>query len=277
MEIINEEERVSIIIPLYNQVAYTKLCFESLCRCGLSNAEVLFIDNCSSDGTAEYLSQCPGIQVHRNNENRGCAGAWNQGARAAQEDWILFLNNDVIVSPGWLDGLVGAAREKGLDVVSPAVREGELNYDIPSYAEAFVERMRGVGRQGVANGICFMVRRQVFETIGFFDENFRIGQFEDTDFFRRASIAGFRLGITGRSFIHHFGSVTQNSVRKKNPKPYARENRLYFRRKWKLSWWKRFLERRCRKIRDFIWRTREKRRYGHTLYEKWINGRLTFS
>lgn len=267
---------ISIVIPLYNQLTYTRVCLESLATTVSGQVMIIVIDNGSSDGTASYLSQCTGVKIISNATNLGCAGAWNQGVKAAESEWVVILNNDVITSPGWLEGLVEFADEQGLDVVSPAIREGEYNYDILDYSRNFVRRMGSVARYGVADGICFMVRRRVFDSIGFFDEQFRIGQFEDSDFFRRAMGAGFRIGTTGRSFIHHFGSVTQKSIQKKNPNPYVLENRAYFHSKWKLSWWKRLVERRRRKIREFRWKTSEKAKHGHTLMEKWIDGRLRY-
>ena len=268
---------VSIVVPLFNQLAYTRQCVESL-RChSMENTEVLLIDNGSSDGTGEYLDTCTGLNVIRNQVNLGCAGAWNQGVRETGSQWVVILNNDVIVSSGWLSGLLEAAAREGLDVVSPGIREGAHNYDIESYARAYVERMHNVVRHGVADGICFMVHRRVFDAIGVFDENFRIGQFEDTDFFRRAALAGFRLGTVGSSFIHHFGSVTQKALGQgRTEKPYVTENRAYFREKWQLNRWRRFWMRRNSKFREFVWRTGERIRYGHSLKEKWLEGRLRY-
>jgi len=268
---------VTILIPLYNQLQYTKQCLDSLRMTIADKAQVLIIDNGSTDGTREYLRGLDGITVISNKTNLGCAVAWNQGIRGSDAEWVVILNNDVILSRGWLNGLIEYAEESGADVVSPAIREGKYNYDIGEYAGEFIRRMAHVSRSGEAHGICFLVRRRVFETIGLFDENFRIGQFEDTDFFRRANTAGFRLAITGRSFIHHFGSMTQKSFgQKKKENPYAAENRAYYRRKWRLTWWRRFLLRRRMKLRNFIWRTKEMALFGHTLIEKWINGRLRY-
>jgi GT2 family glycosyltransferase len=268
---------VTIVIPLFNQLSYTKSCLDSLRATVGDKAAVLVIDNGSTDGTMGYLRGGEGISVIGNEVNLGCAGAWNQGVRETRSEWVVILNNDVIVSSGWLTGLLAAAEREGLDVVSPGIREGENNYDIESYAQNYVERMKNAVRRGVADGICFMVRRRVFETIGLFDENFRIGQFEDTDFFRRARSAGFRLGTTGGSFIHHFGSVTQKALGQgRVEKPYVAENRAYYRKKWRMTWWKRFWLRRRLKLREFVWRTREKTLYGHTLREKWLGGRLRY-
>jgi N-acetylglucosaminyl-diphospho-decaprenol L-rhamnosyltransferase len=268
---------ISIVIPVFNQLHFTKICIESLQATLLRDGEIIVIDNGSSDGTAEYLLGFSNIRIITNGGNLGCAVAWNQGVKASNGSWIAILNNDIILSTNWLDGLLDFAREKNVDIVSPAFREGEYNYNIAAYSREYVQRMYSVARMGIAQGICFVVRRRVFDKIGLFDENFKIGQSEDTDFFRRARIAVFTLGTTGRSFIHHFGSITQDSIRKKgNVKSYKAENRSYFRRKWRLTWWKRFLERRYVKLRDFRWRTSEKTLHGHTLIEKWVDGRVRY-
>lgn len=268
---------ISIVIPVFNHLNFTKICLESLRQAVPEDIRIVVIDNGSTDGTAEYLATLRWISVIRNSDNLGCAAAWNQGVRTTESEWVVILNNDVIVSIGWLEGLISFAEEEGFDVVSPAIREGVYNYDIAQYSSDFVKQMARVSRFGVAVGACFMVRRRVFNQIGLFDENFRIGQFEDSDFFRRAKIAGFALGTTGRSFMHHFGSVTQDLIRKSgNVRPYEEENRAYFRRKWRLTWRKRFLERRYAKLRDLWWWISERTMYGHTLIEKWIDKRLHY-
>ncbi|HXA14797.1 MAG TPA: hypothetical protein VNW23_06680, partial [Opitutaceae bacterium] len=187
------------------------------------------------------------------------------------------LNNDVLLPAGWRNALLGAAERAGLDIVSPAMREGEQNYDFEDYARQFTSRMAAVMRRGYALGVCFAVRREVFARIGGFDEAFRIGQFEDADFFRRARGAGFVLGTTGACFLHHFGSATQNALRS-GPATgsYEAENRAYFRKKWRLNWARRRWERSLMALRLRTWRTREQRAHGHTLHEKWQGGRLQF-
>ncbi len=268
---------VSIIIPVFNQLHYTKTCLASLWPTIPSDTEIIIIDNASSDGTAEYLSRFPRIKVITNSENLGCAAAWNQGAKASNALWIVIMNNDVVLSSKWLEGLISFAMERHVDIASPAFREGELNYDIARHASDFTRLMYRVSRIGTAQGICFMVHRYVFDKIGFFDEKFVIGQFEDADFFRRAGNAGFTLATTGRSFIHHFGSATQNSVRqKKVVVNYEEKNRIYYRTKHGLKFWRRFVEKRSSELQTWFWSMSEKALYGHTLVEKWIDGRLRY-
>ncbi len=269
---------IAIIIPLYNQVHFTKLCLESLARYTQGQIKIIVIDNASSDGTAEYLASRNDITVISNNENRGCAGAWNQGVKAASEaEWIVVLNNDVIVSPLWLDGLLKAATLWDLDIICPAIREGDYNYDIEPYASEYVSCMHNTIRRGIAHGICFMVHHKVFKDIGYFDENFRIGQYEDSDFFLRAKLANYNIATVGNSFMHHFGSITQKSLSTVyKAKPYALENKAYFNKKWRLSWWQRALRRNKIKMINWLHSSGEKLLHRHTLVEKWIDGRLRY-
>ncbi len=258
--------RISVVMPVYNQLDYTRQCIGSLHAHGGLIEEMIIIDNGSSDGTAEYLASLERARVIANPQNLGCAAAWNQGYEASVSQWVLFLNNDVIVTSGWIEGMLDFAAENRVDIVSPAIREGLADYDLERHAEEFVAAMGRHARNGVADGICFLVKKEVFEKIGRFDENFRIGQFEDVDFFRRARMAGFRLAITGRAFIHHFGSVTQNHIRGLDRQnSYEAANRAYYRRKWKLSWPKRLVERHVCKARGLFWTFKERALGGHTL------------
>lgn len=278
--------QVAIVIPVLNQLAYTQGCLRCLQPDIAAGVRVILVDNGSTDGTKEWLQAQTGITVIRNEENRGCAPAWNQGVQAATgaaradapgADWIVVLNNDVLLPAGWLAALLGAADRHGLDIVCPAMRERDQNYDFASYARDFTVKLGGVLRRGGAHGVCFAVRRAVFDRIGGFDEAFRIGQFEDADFFRRARLAGFRTGVVGACFLHHFGSVTQDALSDTNRKrPYEAENRAHFRKKWKLGWARRRWEKAAENLRAWWWRTTEKSRYGHTLHEKWGGERLLF-
>ncbi len=270
---------ISLIIPLYNQVQYTKQCLESVfATTDTSNLEIIVVDNASTDGTSEYLATLAGrVVCIANHENKGFAGACNQGIRRATAPWIIVMNNDVIVTAGWIEGLVRAADEAHLDCVTPGIREGIMNYDIGAYASEYTDRMQGVLRRGVVNGICFATKREVFDTIGVFDENFLYGQYEDADLFKRMTRAGFLLGTTGRAFIHHFGSVTQKGMGVKNKvSPHVIHNKRYFIQKWKQSRIERLLIRNKMKLTVFFQSTVEHYRYGHSLFEKLIDNTVKF-
>ncbi len=105
------DQVVSIILLCANQLSYTRQCIESIIRHTHSPYELIIVDNASNDETPSYLASLterPGpkrVCVLRNGVNRGFSCGCNQGFAAAQGEFVLFLNNDTIVSVGWLDGL----------------------------------------------------------------------------------------------------------------------------------------------------------------------------
>ena len=262
---------VTIVIPVYNQLDYTRQCLDSLNASGCDDAMIVVINNASTDGTLEYLAQRPRLNVIQNSVNRACAAAWNQGFHASKTNWILFLNNDVVLPSRWLEELVAFAEKEKVDIASPSLGEGDLDYPLEEYAATFMARMKRVRRRNCAHGACFLVRRKVFEVIGTFDERFRKGGNEDDDFFRRARSAGFKLAITGASHIHHFGCVTQLAIGKTTGS-HRDETIKYYREKWKIGWVERRTTQILRKTTSFWRKWSEFLRHGHTLRERRKNG-----
>ncbi len=264
---------LSIVIPVFNQLAYTRQCLDSLKHAGVADRQIIIVNNASTDGTAEFLAGRPEIRTVHNAENRGCGFAWTQGAKMSIATWTVVMNNDVLVPPGCLEGLVSFATEKKYDLVSPAMCEGELDYDFAAHAADFMRRLKDAQRGHVAHGVCFMVHRRVFAAIGYFDDDLRLGGYEDDEFFRRARAAGLRLAMTGRGFLHHFGSITQKSIKAKSGQPHkGLGDRAYYRRKTGQTWIKRKINQIKTGVRD-AWRKRsEYSRFGHTLLEANIGG-----
>ena len=215
----------SIIILTFNQLEYTKLCLESIAQHTPEPHELILVDNGSTDGTVDFLkafaAERSNVKLIINAENRGFAGGNNQGIQASQGDYVLFLNNDTVVTEHWLDrmlrylnhlpdiGLVGP--------VSNAVSGAQLIEDVPykemDAMQAFARRIYAdnAGRASAAVrlvGFCLLVKREVLELIGGFDEDYATGNFEDDDLCLRATLAGFSAVIARDVFIHHFGSKT---------------------------------------------------------------------
>jgi GT2 family glycosyltransferase len=261
----NPLAEISLVIPVFNQLAYTVNCVESLNRAGIGDAQIIIVNNASTDGTAEFLAAHPEIRVVSNETNIGCGPAWTQGAWLSSAEWTVVLNNDVLIPAGCLEGLINFAVENKYDVVCPAMREGDADYDWQSHAAEFMKKMKDVRREDIAHGVCFMVHRKVFETIGYFN-NF--GGYEDDDFFRRARQAGFRLAITGRAFLHHFGSVTQKGMKFKGV--MNREHRLRYRKAIGQTWLERKIHHWHQGFRGWRWRQSELRCYGNSLREQRI-------
>ncbi len=215
----------SIVVLSHNQLAHTKACLESIARHTSEPYELILVDNASTDGTLpylqEYAAQHERVLVVANRTNRGFAAGNNQGMALATGRQVLLLNNDTVVTPGWLGNMLRVLREHPqTGVVGPRSNRvlgrqqvdggGYTSLDeLPAFAAAWAEKHAGESR--LANrvvGFCLLARREVIETVGGLDEQFGSGNFEDDDFCIRAHLAGFETRIADDSFVHHVGSAT---------------------------------------------------------------------
>lgn len=178
---------------------------------------------------------------------------------------MVLLNNDVLVTPGWLGRLMNFMAATGHGIVSPAVRAGNLNYDLLPYAEAFARACARAARREVS-ACCMVIAREVFERVGLFDEGFQLGTFEDVDFLWRARRGGVTMAMTGAVLVHHFGEVTQRDLRQLLG-DYGSANAARFMAKWGRGVEGGWFTRRAGRIRRFAQRAYERLRYGHMLIE----------
>jgi GT2 family glycosyltransferase len=259
-------KRYTIVIPVLNQLHYTQLCVDSLLAQGVHSADILVIDNASSDETPQWLAAHPELGQQRNRVNLGCGGAWAQGALLALDaEWVVLLNNDVLAGPRAIDAMLDAAEREGLQVVSPALLEGANDYDFATFAPGYLQKMAGSVRRGWFHGVCFAVHRSVFERIGFPDTDRRLGGHEDLEFLVRCSRADIPVGAIGDAVFHHFGSITQKAI-KKETGAKSLGDRHYFYSRLGMGWLarKRFKLQRERQ-RD-QWSADEVRQRGHSLH-----------
>lgn len=216
-----EAELTSITILTYNELAYTKQCIDSVIKYTDQPYELIIVDNGSTDGTQDYLKSLPGVRLILNGSNYGFAKGNNQGIAAAKGELILLLNNDVVVTPRWLEGLQRAIRESA-DIgmagprsnyvsgpqLDPATRYRTME-DMVRYSEEVSRLNRGSRREtDRLVGFCLLIKKELLQKIGAFDERFASGNFEDDDLCLRARLAGYRLIIAHDVFVHHFGSRT---------------------------------------------------------------------
>ncbi|MGB9804041.1 MAG: glycosyltransferase family 2 protein [Desulfofundulus sp.] len=214
------EPLTTIVIPVRNQLHFTRRCLESIFKYTPEPVEVMVVDNGSTDGTREYLQALTGVRVLMNNRNVGFAAACNRGLAVARGEYLLLLNNDVLVTPGWLTGLISHLKKYPCaGLVGPLSNCGGLMQTIPvvlpslNQLDEFTRRLAvenfGQCRQvNILSGFCLLIRRQVLNTIGGLDTRFGPGNFEDDDFCLRARLAGFKLLVAEDVFVYHFGQRT---------------------------------------------------------------------
>ena len=218
---------ISIIIPIHNQEDYTKACIESIQR-SVHNYELIIIDNGSDrhileGNLVEMLPDCDSENIIRNEDNLGFPKAVNQGIEKAQGDVIAILNNDLIVTPHWLE-ILQSHLSNGLDMVGPVTNSisGPQQVLIDQYDDLATLYKAAEGLQEKKKGqsypyhrlvfFCVAIKREVIDKIGLLDEIYTPGNCEDDDFCMRAIEAGFKLGIAKDCYIHHFGSITHKAM-----------------------------------------------------------------
>jgi N-acetylglucosaminyl-diphospho-decaprenol L-rhamnosyltransferase len=148
-----------------------------------------------------------------NNRNLGCGAAWNQGALALQSTWTVVMNNDVICARGWLDGLLHAANEHNLQIVSPGMVEGPLDYNFADWVKETARKMKGYCRRDAPHAVCMAIHQGVWDEIGYFLPIPKLLGYDDALFFWQAELSGIKTGTTADSWLHHFGSITQKSLK----------------------------------------------------------------
>ena len=203
-----------------NQLEYTLQCVDSIRRMTDEPYELVFVDNGSSDGTVDYLKSLTGAKVIENSENRGFPAAANQGIAATTGNQVLLLNNDTIVTSGWLRRLLTAIKsDSEIGLAGPcsnlvgSEQQVNVSYESLTALDAFAwEWGRAHDRKLIDTdrliGFCLLIRREVIDAIGRLDERFGIGCFEDDDYCLRTILAGWRAVIAQDAFIHHFGGRT---------------------------------------------------------------------
>lgn len=202
----------TITFACYNQLDYTKQFIASLDRDEVDFSRIVAVDNGSTDGTREWLGQQGFGAVILNDRNLGCGAAWNQGTLAIQSKWTVVMNNDVICAKGWLRNLLRSAEQFGLQIASPGMVEGELNYDFVEFSRNAQVKMKGYVRQDFPHAVCMAIREDVWQEIGYFMPVPKLFGYEDALFFQRAREANIAMGVCADSWLHHFGQITQKAL-----------------------------------------------------------------
>jgi GT2 family glycosyltransferase/tetratricopeptide (TPR) repeat protein/glycosyltransferase involved in cell wall biosynthesis len=241
---------VSIVILAHNQLRDTQQCLASIEKHTPSAHELILVDNGSTDGTGlffrNYAAKHGHVRAILNRANLGFSAGNNQGLTCARGHAILLLNNDTVVTRGWLEHLLGALElypECGLvGPVSNSVSGPQwipsANYSsldqLPKFATQWCDTHAGQSTEASRLvGFCLLLRRAVVEKIGGLDSQFGSGNFEDDDFCIRAGLAGFKLRIALDSFVHHTGGQTFKGA-KIDYRASMERNWELFKDKWEL-------------------------------------------
>jgi len=237
-----------IIIPVYNQYPYTRTLLEGIYRYTDAPFRIYLIDNGSTDETEDvHKIYAREITIVRNRENRGWCGSINQGIQMGSNPNVVFMNNDVEVSQGWLGNLlaflnthprIGAvgpldSNPKDWQCVDRVRRETVPQLPV-FLTEDLHERNRilsyhfhraGILIEGMLAFFCTALKRRAVNDVGLLDESFQGGG-DDDDYCRRLRKAGYVLGLSLDTYVIHHSGTTRRSVYNQSTRRELRRKNL---------------------------------------------------
>ncbi len=230
---------VDIIIPVWNELELTRECIESIKRSTKIPFRLIIIDNGSEKETREYLENVrddPDLDVIliRNDSNIGYLKAVNQGLKQSDSKYVCILNNDTVVTDNWLDKMVDfAEKHDDVGLINPVLKKkrtpsapdnlDKITRELESRKGEYIELDHCVGA-------CLLIRKDVIKDIGFFDEIYGFGHWEDNDYSRRAQKAGYKCVRLLDTLVWHYVSRSFNKI--KNWKSLSEQNKKIFYNRW---------------------------------------------
>ena len=215
----------SLVMLARNQLDFTRSCIDSIFANTKTSFELIVVDNGSTDGTQQYLETLVAankpVRVIANPVNLGFGAGNNQGMAIARGQFIVLLNNDLVVTQGWLERMIGhAERQEHIGIVGPVSNNVSgpqhlPNLDFTDYQQMHAHATHVAETQAGKGfmlprvvGFCMVIKRAVIDAVGGFDEDFGLGNFEDDDLCWRAITAGYGCFVASDTYIHHYGSRT---------------------------------------------------------------------
>jgi GT2 family glycosyltransferase/ubiquinone/menaquinone biosynthesis C-methylase UbiE/glycosyltransferase involved in cell wall biosynthesis len=242
------EPLVSIVIPVHDGWALTHACLRSLAaESSKVPFEVIVVDDASTDETRRCLESVDGIRVLHLDSNRGFLHAVNTGAGCAGGDFLLLLNNDVEVQPGWLDALVATAESDsnigivGARLVYPdgllqeaggIIWSDATGWNYGRYQDSKNPSFSFRRDVDFCSGACLLVRNDLWQKVGGFDAQFAPAYYEDADLAFSARALGYRVVYEPKSVVIHKEGSSYGTDASTTKTSLMEINRKAFQEKW---------------------------------------------
>lgn len=242
------EPEVSVIIPAYNNWEVTATCLRSLALdTSAVQYEVIVVDDASTDVTRELLTMVEGVQRVRLKQNAGFIGAVNAGINVSRGRFVVLLNNDTIVQPGWLDALVRTVEmEENVGVVGSKLvyPDGRLQeaggiiwrdgsgWNYGRYGDPDDPAYNYVRDVDYCSGASLLVRKEILDVLGGLDRRYAPAYYEDTDLAFAARKLGYRVVYQPESNVVHAEGSSNGTDENAGVKRYQNVSREAFRLKW---------------------------------------------
>jgi ADP-heptose:LPS heptosyltransferase len=224
------KNKVSLIIPVYNNCGYTKKCIQSILNNFHCNYEIIVVDNGSFDNTPNLAKEFS-IKYIRYDRPLGFSLPNNIGVEQAIGDYLLFLNNDTEVSGDVFLSLFEGFSDKNVGAVGchgARITENEKG------VFCHVGQIKDVkGEKTYLEGWCLLISKDIFEKVGGFTEGYKIALSEDADLSFKLRHFGYKLKVVDNVKIKHFGSLTLKNQSFFDVGKVTSSNNIILTEKWK--------------------------------------------
>lgn len=242
--------KVSVVVLMWNQGLMTLKCLQSLIdRSDYRNLEIIVVDNDSK--SEESLIVTNWLDAHtthkikyiKNFDNLGFAAGNNVGLSEATGDYLVILNNDTEVSPGWIwRSLKHFYRNPNLGILGPSTNNcgnegrvklrGNPNDWLSEVVPRFNFRVPYLLEVNTAAFFCVFIARKVYEEVGMISTDYGRGYFEDDDYCRRVQSLGYQIGIARDVFVHHKMGASFDLLEDSEKTRLFNENKAIYEAKW---------------------------------------------
>ena len=246
---VSDNPRVSVLIPVYNQIDYTLMCLRSIAENRPDVPfEVVIADDCSTDQTESVLARIEGPKVVRNQENLRFLLSCNRAVDFCRGEYIFLLNNDTTVQPGWLDrllevfeshsdaGIVGSKLvypDGKLQEAGGIVWQDGSAWNYGRLQDADAPEFNYFRETDYVSGAAILFPRQLFLDLGKFDEALAPAYYEDTDLAFKMRSVGKKVYYQPQSVVVHYEGVSHGTDETAGMKQYQVANWEKFEDKWK--------------------------------------------
>ncbi|MBN1354213.1 MAG: glycosyltransferase family 2 protein [Candidatus Omnitrophica bacterium] len=232
--------KCDIIIPVWNKLEYTKSCIASIMEKTKYPYRLIIVDNASLPETATFLENLAAsgrgeVLLIRNEQNEGFIKAINKGIRACRAPYICILNNDTVVTEGWMEESIKVLTgDASIGIVNPSSNTlGQKlgkNVTPDTWAADSKAQSGNYIELKTAAGFCMFMRKEIFDTVGLLDEAYGMGNFDDMDFSLRAREKGYKIVRALAAYVYHTEKSSFRILR--NFGKDFKRNREAFEAKW---------------------------------------------
>ena len=236
----NADKKIAVIIINWKKYDFTLKCIDSVLKSSYKNFKIILIDNESQNVFSDNINKSDRIHIIKNKNNEGFSKANNQGIKYSLKngfEYVLLLNNDTLIKNDLIYLLINKSKSLNQKIIQPLILNydgtkiwnagGIINYFLGTFqthkkGKSFKNFKRNEHFTDWFTGCCVLIKSEIFDEVGFFDESF-FAYYEDIDFSIRLREHGYSIAMMNDSYLYHFESASSkfSNQNEGNLSPYV--------------------------------------------------------